>query len=140
MCDAEVVLQVAREKIQLFQSGFSYLEEAEKDTKDVEEVETYEDYDCDDVEDLDADDIDGTVNSRKVIFCLKEGKFIQAPGILEKEKHKKMDRCSIVSMSPIVDSMPKFKYLVFLESVVHEKQEDFKYTFSIDGDVTKGII
>ena len=57
MCDAEVVLQVAREKIQLFQSGFLVLEEAEKDTKDVEEVERDEDYDCDDVEDADADDI-----------------------------------------------------------------------------------
>ena len=71
MCDAEVVLQVAREKIQLFQSGFLDLEEAEKDTKDVEEVERDEDYDCDDVEDADAHDIDGHANSGKVIFCLK---------------------------------------------------------------------
>ena len=63
LCDAEVVLQVAREKIQLFQSGFSYSEEDEKDIEDVEEVERDEYYDHDDVEDADADDIDGPLNS-----------------------------------------------------------------------------
>ena len=50
-----------------------------------------------------------------------------------------MDPCSTGSMSPAVDSMPKVKSLVFLESAVDVKQEeDFKDTFSIDGDNHKG--
>ena len=41
-------------------------------------------------------------------------------------------------MSPVVDNIPKVKSPVFLESAVDVKQEDFKDTFSIDGDSHKG--
>ena len=50
-----------------------------------------------------------------------------------------MDPCSIGSMSLAVDSMPKVKSPIFLESAVDVKQEeDFKDTFIIDGDSHKG--
>lgn len=139
-CDADAVLQAAREKIQLFQSGFSDSEEADKDTEDVEEVERDEDYDCD-VEDADADadDLDDPVNSGKVIFCLKEGKVVQAPGISEKEKHQKMDPCSGGSVSPAADNVPKVKSSAFVETAEDAKgQEEFNDSFSIDGDSHKG--
>ncbi|KAL2650700.1 hypothetical protein R1flu_018828 [Riccia fluitans] len=55
--DAEEVLQAARERIRLFQSGFLDVEEGEKDAEEADEVERDEEYDSEgqDVEDGDAD-------------------------------------------------------------------------------------
>ncbi|KAM0938625.1 putative transcription factor & chromatin remodeling DDT family [Dioscorea sansibarensis] len=52
--DADVILSDAREKIQVFQNGFSDGEEAEKD---VDDAERDEDSECDGVEDPEVDDI-----------------------------------------------------------------------------------
>ncbi|MCY6525096.1 hypothetical protein, partial [Actinobacillus pleuropneumoniae] len=74
-----------------------------------------------------------------VIFCLKEGKVVQAPGISEKEKHQKMDPCSRGSVSPAADNVPKVKSSAFVETAEDAKgQEEFNDSFSIDGDSHKG--
>ena len=50
-----------------------------------------------------------------------------------------MDPYSTRYISPAVDNMLKVKSHVFLKSVVDVKEEEeFKYTFSIDGDSHKG--
>ncbi|GLJ54616.1 hypothetical protein SUGI_1173340 [Cryptomeria japonica] len=138
--DAQAVLQAAREKIQSFQSGLSDSEEAEKDTEDVEEGERDEEYECDDVEDADADadadDLDGPVNSAKVIFCLKEGKVVKSLGSIEKEKCQANEPCDRRSMSPEVDRDPKHKSSILLESAKDIEQDNFKDVSSNgDGDI-----
>ncbi|XP_010245587.1 PREDICTED: homeobox-DDT domain protein RLT2-like isoform X2 [Nelumbo nucifera] len=55
--DAEAILAAAREKIQIFQNGFSDSEEAEKDGDDADDVEKDEDSDCDVADDPEVDDV-----------------------------------------------------------------------------------
>lgn len=85
--DAEEVLQAARERIRLFQSGFLDVEEAEKENEEGEEVERDEEYDSDgqDVEDADADadaDVDTPipkVRNALLLYggCLSQGSIVR---------------------------------------------------------------
>ncbi|OVA11509.1 Homeobox domain [Macleaya cordata] len=63
--DAEAILSAAREKIQIFENGFSDSEEAEKDAEDADDVERDDDSECDVAEDPEVDDIGLTPNENK---------------------------------------------------------------------------
>ncbi|XP_010919381.1 homeobox-DDT domain protein RLT2 isoform X1 [Elaeis guineensis] len=60
--DAEAILSAAREKIQIFQSGLSDSEEAEKDTEYVDDAERDEDSECDVADDPEIDDVEAKLN------------------------------------------------------------------------------
>ncbi|MQL80851.1 hypothetical protein Taro_013301 [Colocasia esculenta] len=55
--DANAVLAAAREKIKVFENGFSDSEEAEKDAEDADEAERDEDSETDGADDLEVDDV-----------------------------------------------------------------------------------
>ncbi|XP_010260331.1 PREDICTED: homeobox-DDT domain protein RLT2 isoform X2 [Nelumbo nucifera] len=63
--DAEAVLSAAREKIQIFESGFSDSEEVEKDVDDADDVERDEDSECDGADDPEVDDVNRPLNSKE---------------------------------------------------------------------------
>ncbi|XP_058100582.1 homeobox-DDT domain protein RLT2-like isoform X2 [Magnolia sinica] len=67
--DADAILSAAREKIQIFESGFSDSEEAEKDTEDAEDIERDEDSECDGADDPEVDDIGTLATPNKVLHA-----------------------------------------------------------------------
>ncbi|XP_043702863.1 homeobox-DDT domain protein RLT2-like isoform X2 [Telopea speciosissima] len=72
--DAEVILSAAREKIQIFQSGYSDSEDAEKDGDEADDVERDEDSECDAAEDPEVDDVGTSSNLNKETPCSNEAK------------------------------------------------------------------
>ncbi|KAF5198625.1 Homeobox-ddt domain protein rlt2 [Thalictrum thalictroides] len=91
--DAEAILSAAREKIQIFENGFSD-SEGEKDAEDVNDVVKDEDSDCDVVEDADvsvAANLDETKASQS-LGCSGNGEntpFFETPqnGVVNVGKH-----------------------------------------------------
>ncbi|KAJ4981059.1 hypothetical protein NE237_031896 [Protea cynaroides] len=63
--DAEAVLSAARERIHIFQNGYSDSEDAEKDGDDADDVERDEDSECDIAEDPEVDDVGTSSNLNK---------------------------------------------------------------------------
>ncbi|XP_042484984.1 homeobox-DDT domain protein RLT2-like, partial [Macadamia integrifolia] len=76
--DAEAILSAAREKIQIFQSGYSDSEDAEKDGDDADDVERDEDSECDVAEDPEVDDVGTSSNLNKEAQHSNEAKDSKA--------------------------------------------------------------
>ncbi|XP_008811888.2 homeobox-DDT domain protein RLT2-like isoform X2 [Phoenix dactylifera] len=82
--DAEAILSAAREKIQIFQSGLSDSEEAEKDTEYVDDAERDEDSECDAADGPEIDDVEAKLN--KNIPFANELKVTRTSATLGNEK------------------------------------------------------
>ncbi|KAL5998845.1 hypothetical protein ACLOJK_009793 [Asimina triloba] len=65
--DADAILAAAREKIQVFQTGLSDSEEAEKDTEDADEMERDEESEGDVADDPEVDDISNLATPNKTL-------------------------------------------------------------------------
>ncbi|KAJ4976460.1 hypothetical protein NE237_001566 [Protea cynaroides] len=76
--DADAILSAAREKIQIFQSGFSDSEEAEKDGEDADDAERDEDSECEVAEDPEVDDVGISPNINKEDQRSNDAKAAQA--------------------------------------------------------------
>ncbi|XP_043687473.1 homeobox-DDT domain protein RLT2-like [Telopea speciosissima] len=83
--DAVAILSAAREKIQIFLSGYSDFEDAEKDGEDADEAERDEDSECDVAEDPEVDDV-GISSSLNKGLHLNDAKATKAISSPENEK------------------------------------------------------